>query len=147
VEAEVDAALEELQEIARGIHPAVLTEGGLRPALRTLARRCTVPVSLDIQVADRLPDPVEIAAYYAVSEALANTAKHSAATAAEVKVTASHGLLRVCVHDNGHGGADFGHGSGLVGLKDRIEALGGKISLHSLPGEGTTLTFHVPCDC
>jgi GAF domain-containing protein len=141
---EATGALEELREIARGLHPTVLAKGGLRPALRALARRSAVPVRLDIQVAGRLPEPVEIAAYYAVSEALTNIAKHARASSAEVEVTAGEGILHVRVRDDGRGGADFGHGSGLIGLRDRMEALGGRISLLSPPGEGTTLYAELP---
>ena len=144
VAAGLDAALEELREIARGIHPAVLTEGGLRLALKALARRCPVPVTLHIQVAGRLPPAVEITAYYVVSEALTNTAKHASASAAKVEVAVGEGMLRVCVCDDGRGAAAIGCGSGLVGLKDRVEAVGGRISLHSPPGGGTTLEVHVP---
>ena len=97
-------------------------------------------------MAGRLPEPVEIAAYYAVSEALTNTAKHAHATAAEVEVAAGEGVLHVDVRDDGRGGADFGRGSGLVGLKDRVEALGGRLSLHSPPGAGTTLQITLPLD-
>jgi signal transduction histidine kinase len=142
----LEAALEELREIAHGIHPAVLADGGLRPALKALARRCPVPVELYVEVAGRLPGPVEIATYYVVSEALTNTAKHADATSAEVDVAVGEGVLRVRVRDDGHGSADFGHGSGLLGLKDRVEALGGRISLHSPPGTGTTLEVHIPLD-
>ncbi|HJY94982.1 MAG TPA: GAF domain-containing protein, partial [Streptosporangiaceae bacterium] len=141
---EVTEVLEELREIARGIHPAILTEGGLSSALRALARRCAVPVSLDIKVAERLPEPVEIAAYYAISEALTNTAKHAHASAAEVEVAARDGGLRVCVRDDGRGGADFAGGSGLAGIKDRMEALGGRIWLHSPPGAGTAVHIVMP---
>ena len=144
VAAGVEAALEELREIARGIHPAILAQGGLRPALAALARHCPVPVKLDVQVPGRLPDPVEIAAYYVVSEALANTARHAVATVATVEVTAGPGVLRVVARDDGRGGAGFGRGSGLVGLRDRVEALGGRISLHSPPGAGTPLTAEIP---
>ena len=144
--AEVNGVLEELREIARGIHPAVLTEGGLRPALRALARRSAVPVSLDVQVAGRLPEPVEIAAYYAVSEALTNVAKYAHASAAEVEVAVGDGVLRVDVRDDGRGGADFGRGSGLLGLKDRVEALGGWISLQSAAGAGTIMQIALPLD-
>jgi signal transduction histidine kinase len=144
VAAGLDAALENLREIARGIHPAVLAEGGLGPALRTLARRCAIPVNLRIEVADRPPDRIEIAAYYLVSEALTNTVKHADASVAEVEVVSGDGVLRVCVRDDGRGSADFGLGSGLVGLKDRVEALGGTIVLSSPPGEGTTLEARIP---
>jgi signal transduction histidine kinase len=143
---EVTGVLEELREIARGLHPAVLSKSGLGPALRVLARRSAVPVSVDVQVAGRLPEPVETAAYYVVSEALTNAAKHAHASAAEVEVAAGDGVLRVCVRDDGSGGADFGHGSGLVGLRDRIEALGGRIWLHSPPGAGTVVQIVLPVD-
>ena len=141
---EVADVLEELKEIARGLHPAVLTDSGLRPALRALARRSAVPVSLDVQVKRRLPEPVEVAAYYAVAEALTNIAKYAGASAAEVEATAREDVLQVWVRDDGRGGADFGGGSGLAGLKDRIEALGGRILLHSPPGAGTTLQIALP---
>ena len=143
---EVTGVLEELRELARGLHPAVLSESGLGPALRVLARRSAVPVSVDVQVAGRLPEPVETAAYYVVSEALTNAAKHAHASAAEVEVAVGDGVLQVCVRDDGSGGADFGHGSGLVGLKDRIEALGGRIWLHSPPGAGTVVQIVLPVD-
>jgi signal transduction histidine kinase len=141
---EVAGVLEDLGEIARGLHPAVLTDSGLRPALRALIRRSAVPVSLDVRVKGRLPEPVEVAAYYAVAEAMTNIAKYADASAAEVEVTANEGVLQVRVRDDGRGGADFGHGSGLAGLKDRIEALGGRISLHSPPGGGTTVQIALP---
>ena len=142
--AEVTGVLEELQEIGRGLHPAVLTEGGLRPALRALARRSAVPVCLEVQVEGRLPEPAEVAAYYAVAEALTNTAKHADASAAEVEVAVGEGVVRVSVRDDGRGGAGFGRGSGLVGLKDRVEALGGRIQLDSPPGAGTALDIVLP---
>jgi signal transduction histidine kinase len=144
VAAELAAALEELREIARGIHPAVLADGGLRPALKALAHRSAVPVNLQVQVAGRVPDPVEIAAYYVVCEALVNTARHAHATAADVEVAAGEDVLRVSVRDDGRGGAAFGHGSGLVGLRDRVEALGGRILMDSPPGKGTTVEAHIP---
>jgi signal transduction histidine kinase len=141
---EVNGVLEELREVARGIHPAILTESGLRPALRALARRSAVPVSLDVQVAGRLPEPVEFAAYHAVSEALANVAKYAQASAAEVEIGVGDGVLRVDVRDDGRGGADVGRGSGLLGLKDRVEALGGWISLRSEAGAGTVMRIALP---
>jgi signal transduction histidine kinase len=144
VAAGLDDVLEELREIARGLHPAILAEGGLRPALKTLARRSAVPVRLDIQVDRRLPEPVETAAYYTVSEALTNTAKHARATAVEIEVAESDGVVQIAIHDNGRGGADFSHGSGLVGLKDRAEALGGHLQVRSPLGEGTTLEIDLP---
>ena len=144
VAAGLDGVLQELREIGRGLHPAILAESGLRPALKTLARRSAIPVDLDIQVTGRLPEPVESAAYYTVSEALTNAAKHARATAADIEVTASNHALQVRVRDNGRGGADFNRGSGLVGLKDRAEALGGRLDLHSPPGAGTTLRIILP---
>ncbi len=145
----LDDVLDDLREIARGLHPAILADGGLQPALATLARQCAVPVDLDIQIDRRLPEPVETAAYYTVAEALTNAAKHADATAAEVEVGEvevgeGNGVLRVRVRDNGCGGADTYHGSGLVGLKDRAEALGGHLRLHSPPGAGTTLEITLP---
>ena len=142
--ASAGVALEELRESARGIHPAVLAQGGLRPALRALASRCPVPVDLDVQVPGRLPGPVEIAAYYVVSEALTNTARHAGATAATVTVIAAVGVLRVSVRDDGRGGADFGQGSGLVGLRDRVETLGGQLGLDGSPGAGTAVDVLIP---
>jgi signal transduction histidine kinase len=140
----LDGVLDELREIARGLHPAILAESGLRPALKTLARRSAVPVCLDIEVEGRLPEPVEIAAYYTVAEALTNAAKHARATAADVHVTTSDGILQLRIRDNGRGGADFSRGSGLVGLRDRAEAIGGHLRLHSPPGAGTTLEIELP---
>ena len=136
--------LDELREIARGLHPAALAEGGLRPALKTLARRSAVPVRLDVDVDERLPEPIETAAYYVVAEALTNTAKHAAATVVDVQVAAGGGVLRVRVRDDGRGGADLTGGSGLVGLTDRVEALGGHITLRSPTGAGTTVEIELP---
>jgi signal transduction histidine kinase len=137
-------ALNELREIAHGIHPAALAKGGLRPALGTLARRSTVPVRLDIDVDGRLPEPIELAAYFVVTEALTNAVKHADATGIDVHVTANTGVLEVVVQDDGRGGADVNRGSGLVGLADRVEALGGRISLRSPAGAGTTLEILLP---
>jgi signal transduction histidine kinase len=146
VAGEISGVLDELREIARGIHPAILAEGGLRPALTTLARRSAIPVRLDLGLESgrRLPEPVELAAYYVINEALANTAKHAHATSMDVQVTADGGLLRISVRDDGHGGADPARGSGLVGLIDRVEALGGQLTLLSPPGAGTTLNVALP---
>jgi signal transduction histidine kinase len=144
VAAGLDGVLEDLREIARGLHPAILAAGGLRPALKTLARRSVVPVDLDVQVDRRLREPVEIAAYYTVAEALTNAARHACATAAEIEAAESDGVLHVRVRDNGRGGAGFGDGSGLVGLADRAEALGGHLQLDSPPGAGTTLEITLP---
>jgi signal transduction histidine kinase len=139
-------AMEDLREIARGIHPAILAEGGLGPALRAVARRSPVPVHLDVRVPGRLPEPLEVGAYYVVSEALTNAAKHARASGVSVDVAAVDGALRVDVRDDGVGGARLGaaSGSGLVGLKDRVEALGGRIAVESPPGEGTKLHVELP---
>jgi signal transduction histidine kinase len=142
--AEADGALEELREIARGLHPSVLADGGLRPALTALARRSAIPVRLDVRVEGRLPEPAELTAYYAVSETLTNTAKHAGASAAEVEVAVGEGVLRVLVRDDGRGGADSSGGSGLTGLKDRVEAIGGRMSLRSPPGAGTAVEIALP---
>jgi signal transduction histidine kinase len=136
--------LDDLREIALGIHPATLAEGGLGPALRTLARRSAVPVQLELRADSRLPERVEVTAYYVVSEALANTAKHAQASVAQVEVVARDGRLGVTVRDDGVGGANAGRGSGLLGLKDRVEAIGGTIALDSAPGDGTSLRAELP---
>ncbi|MGH3764079.1 MAG: sensor histidine kinase [Pseudonocardiaceae bacterium] len=138
--------LEELQEISRGIHPAILTQGGLAPALKTLARRSTVPVKLEVYAQTRLPEPVEVAVYYVVSEALTNTAKHAHASAVYVAVAASDGVLELSIRDNGCGGADPTRGSGLLGLTDRVDALGGTIDVASPVGQGTTLLITLPIE-
>jgi signal transduction histidine kinase len=137
-------ALDEVREIARGIHPAVLGSGGLRPALRALARRSPVPVRLDVHVGQRLPEHVEVSAYYVVAEALTNVAKHAHASVLSVRVEVADDLLRVAVTDDGAGGAAVGGGTGLVGLKDRVEALGGRLRLASPDGGGTSLTAELP---
>jgi signal transduction histidine kinase len=139
-------AIEELREISRGLHPAVLEKHGLAPALRELVRRGSIPVTLDVQVSGRLPERVEVAAYYVVSEALTNAAKHAEATTADIEVAESGGVLHIHISDDGRGGADFSDGSGLVGLKDRSEALGGRLQLDSPPGAGTTLEITLPLD-
>jgi signal transduction histidine kinase len=136
----------ELVEIARGIHPAVLAVGGLRPALKALARRSPVPVELDLRTETRLPAPVEVAAYYVVSEALTNIAKHADASAAQVAVEARDGLLGLSIRDDGRGGADARCGSGLIGLADRVDALGGTIDVVSPIGEGTRLHVRLPIE-
>jgi signal transduction histidine kinase len=133
-----------LREIALGIHPAILAEGGLGPALKTLAHRSRVPVSLAVRVEGRLPERVEVAAYYVVSEALTNAAKHARASQVDVSVDVRGLFLRVAVRDDGDGGADPGRGSGLLGLKDRADALGGTIYVESAPGQGTTLIAELP---
>ena len=140
------SALDEVRELSRGIHPAILTEGGLRPALKALARRSAVPVEASVDVPGRLPETVEVGAYYVVSEALANATKHARASVVTVDAHVSDGVLRVCVHDDGVGGAEPGTGSGLVGLTDRVQALGGTLTVASPAGEGTTLCADLPLD-
>jgi signal transduction histidine kinase len=141
---EATAVLEELREIGRGLHPAILTETGLRPALRALARRSVIPVDLDIRVPGRLPEQIEVSGYYVVAEALTNAAKHARASAVSVEVELGNDALRVAVHDDGTGGADLTHGTGLAGLKDRVEALGGRFLLDSRRGTGTTVQVEFP---
>jgi signal transduction histidine kinase len=138
--------LEELREISRGIHPAILSRGGLRPALRGLARRSAVPVDLDLRAERRLPEPVEVAAYYVVSEALTNAAKHAHASVVRVELDAHDATVQLSIRDDGIGGADLARGSGLVGLCDRIEALGGKLEVTSPAGSGTTLRIEMPLE-
>jgi signal transduction histidine kinase len=138
--------LDGLREIALGIHPAILAEGGLGPALKTLAHRSPIPVELDVRDDSRLSEPVEVAAYYVVSEALTNAAKYSRASKVVVDVEVQATTLRVAVRDDGVGGADPTHGSGLLGLKDRAEAIGGTVCLESLDGGGTTLIAELPLD-
>jgi signal transduction histidine kinase len=141
---ELKASLAELRELARGIHPAVLTERGLEPALHSLVARAPVPVTVETRSAERLPGPVESAAYFVVSEALANVAKYSRATEASVMVERVNGHVTIEVTDDGIGGADAGRGSGLRGLEDRLAALDGTLSLESPAGEGTRLRAKIP---
>jgi signal transduction histidine kinase len=144
VEAELGEALDNLRELSRGIHPAILTEGGLGPALRSLARRSSVPVELQVGTEGRLPERVEVAAYYVVAEALTNVAKHAGASVVLVELDSDDGLVRLDIRDDGVGGADPARGSGLVGLTDRVEALGGSIRVRSQPGDGTRITAELP---
>lgn len=138
------STLEELREIARGIHPAILAQGGLGPALRTLARRSPLPVELHLDLESRLTERVEVATYYVVAEALTNAAKHADATLVRITGRVREGVLEVSVQDDGRGGASAARGSGLVGLLDRVEALGGTLLLSSSPGEGTSLELVLP---
>ncbi|MGH2968698.1 MAG: sensor histidine kinase [Solirubrobacteraceae bacterium] len=144
--AELSTSLSELRELARGIHPAVLTERGLDAALYALASRAPVPVTLDSNGDGRLPEPVEIAAYFVVAEALANVAKYARATEANVAVRRIDGCVTVDVTDDGIGGADAAHGSGLRGLADRVAALDGTLSVESQAGRGTHLHVEIPCE-
>jgi signal transduction histidine kinase len=143
--AELTTGLAELRELARGMHPAVLGETGLQPALRALASRAPVPVTVKTDGASRLPGAVQIAAYFVVSEALANVAKYSRATAATVAVRSANGHVTVDVTDDGVGGADTARGSGLRGLADRAAALDGTLTVHSPAGRGTRVHVEIPC--
>jgi signal transduction histidine kinase len=137
--------LDDLQEVSRGIIPPLLTRSGLRPALRSLARHSPVPVTLDMDGVGRLPECVEVAVYYTVSEALTNVVKHARASDVRVDVVMEHQTVRLSIHDDGVGGADLARGSGLVGLRDRVEALGGGIEVLSPAGGGTSVLVHLPC--
>jgi signal transduction histidine kinase len=136
--------VEELREISRGLHPAILERGGLDPAVRALARRAAVPVDLHSEVRGRLPEPVEVAAYYVVSEALTNAAKHAQASVVGIDISQPGDTLRLLIRDDGAGGADPARGSGLIGLSDRVAAAGGRIEITSPPGGGTSLLVTIP---
>jgi signal transduction histidine kinase len=141
---EAQQAIGELRELAGGIHPAVLSDHGLCAALEALASRAPVPVRVDGELDEKLKPTVEAAAYFVTSEALANVAKYAQATQASVEVRLEEGRLRLSVRDDGVGGADPEQGSGLKGLRDRVDALDGRLELHSPPGEGTTLSVEIP---
>jgi signal transduction histidine kinase len=141
---ELKAAIHELRELARGIHPAILTESGLRPAIGSLIDRAPIAITAQVD-ATRYAQPIEAAAYFVVSEALANAAKHAGAATASVSVFRTDGRLLVEVSDNGCGGADPASGSGLRGLADRVGAQGGQLSVVSVPGAGTTIRAEIPC--
>jgi signal transduction histidine kinase len=139
-------AVTELQEISRGIHPAILSRGGLGEALKALARRSSVPVELHLDVDGELPEQVEVASYYLVSEALTNAAKHAQASVLQVDAETDDGVVRLSITDDGVGGADPEAGSGLVGIKDRVEALGGDLRISSAPGDGTAIHATIPIE-
>jgi signal transduction histidine kinase len=139
-------AQDELRELSRGLHPAILSKGGLGPALRTVARRSTIPIEVHVNTESRYPATVEVAAYYVVSEALTNSAKYAEASRVEVLVEERGDRLQACVSDDGVGGADPRRGSGLTGLRDRIEALGGAIEVTSPAGVGTTIEVTLPIE-
>ncbi len=141
---ELNGVVEDLREIARGIHPVILSEGGLGPALRTLARRASIAVELDLAAIGRLPEPVEVAAYYVVSEALTNATRHAHASVVCVAAEERGDSLRLSIRDDGAGDADPARGSGLIGLRDRAEALGGSLEVSSPPGEGTLILVLLP---
>jgi len=136
--------LDELREIAHGIHPAVLTDGGLDAALKALARRSAIPVELDGRVGRRMPEHLEVAAYYLAAEALTNAAKHSQASVVHLEIEAEDAVVLLTIRDDGIGGADVTQGSGLIGLSDRVEALDGTMEITSPPGRGTTLRITMP---
>lgn len=136
--------LDDLRELSRGLHPAILSQGSLEPALRALARRSIVPIRLQLEIEHRLSEPVEVAAYYVVSETLANAAKHARASLVEVHAQATDRLLDLSIRDDGIGGADPDRGSGLIGLGDRVEVLGGTIAIASPLGHGTSVHVELP---
>ena len=142
---ELNRALEELRELARGIHPAILTDRGLPAALEALAQRAPLPVDLDEMPEDRLPAAVEAAAYFVVAESLTNVAKYSGAQHASVRVGREDSYAVVEVSDDGVGGADPAAGTGLRGLADRLAALDGRLEVHSPPGGGTVIRANIPC--
>jgi signal transduction histidine kinase len=141
---ELGALLDDVREISRGVHPAVLTQGGLGPALGALAGRSTVRVELDVGAVGRLPEPFEVAAYYVVSEAVTNANKHASASVAHVRLEVRDQILHLAIRDDGAGGADPEQGSGLLGLTDRVEALGGTLAVRSPSGEGTSIVVQLP---
>jgi signal transduction histidine kinase len=142
--ASVERGIDEVRELARGIHPRILSSGGLGPALKTLARRSPIPVTVDMTTATRWPENVEVTAYYVASEALTNAAKHADASQVRIGVDVEDGWITLTVGDDGIGGADPSRGSGLTGLHDRVVALGGALAVHSDPGGGTVLTAQIP---
>jgi signal transduction histidine kinase len=142
--AELDAALEELRELARGIHPSILTDRGLEPALEAVAGRSTVPVELDLDSCRKLPLPVQTTAYFVVVEAVTNASKHAHSDRIEVRVAVDEGHAMVEVRDDGSGGVDVARGSGLNGLADRVSALGGTLEVESPAGVGTTIRARIP---
>ncbi|MCW2864552.1 MAG: Histidine kinase [Actinoallomurus sp.] len=140
----LSVVLEDLQEISRGLHPAILSKGGLPPAIKALARRAGAPVELDVQVERRPDERIEVAVYYIVAEAVTNAIKHASASVVRVRLRVGGEEIRLSVEDDGVGGAAVGEGSGLIGLKDRVEALGGTIKVESPGGKGTSLNVHIP---
>ncbi|HEY2441093.1 MAG TPA: histidine kinase, partial [Solirubrobacteraceae bacterium] len=142
--ANAQCGFDEVRELARGIHPRILSSGGLGPALATLARRCSIPVTVDMQTDARWAENVEVTAYYVASEALANAAKHAHASNVGVTVSADDRWIVLTIRDDGVGGADPSGGSGLIGLLDRVTALGGALTVHSDAGAGTVLTARIP---
>jgi signal transduction histidine kinase len=142
---EVEEAIAELRELARGIHPTLLRDEGLEAAVEGIARRTPLPVTVEGSVGDRLPDAVELGAYFLISEALTNIVKHASASQATVRLEREGDVLRIAVADNGVGGACAVPDSGLAGLQDRLEALDAKLLVESEPGEGTSISAEIPC--
>jgi signal transduction histidine kinase len=145
-EQSLDGLQDALREISRGIHPAILSKGGLGPACKALARRSAVPVEFELHAERRLPQHIEVAAFYVVSEALTNSTKHADASVVTIEIDAQEALLLLVIHDDGVGGADPTKGSGLVGLADRVEALGGHLGITSPSGKGTSLSIAIPVE-
>jgi signal transduction histidine kinase len=143
---EVEQAITELRDLARGIHPTLLRDEGLQTAVEALARRASIPVTVHGAVHDRLPDAIELAAYFVVSEALTNVAKHASPTEASVVLDRESGVLCVTVSDDGVGGTRITAGSGLAGLRDRLDALDATLTIESQPGQGTTIRAELPCE-
>jgi signal transduction histidine kinase len=137
------AAVDDLQEISRGIHPAILSKGGLGPAIKALARRSAIPVEVELNSDTRLPERIEVGAYYVVSEALTNAAKHSRASVVYVRVDVDHLIAQISIRDDGIGGADPSRGSGLTGLQDRVESLGGTFEIRNSVGDGTAILARI----
>jgi signal transduction histidine kinase len=144
IAAELLVIVDDLREMARGVHPAILSDSGLGAGLRALGRRASVPTYVNVRVDRRLPPAVEVGAFYVVSEMLTNVAKHAHASTVRVDAEIIEGMLRVCVRDDGVGGAEFSRGSGLIGLRDRVEALGGTFSVDSPHGGGTMALCRIP---
>jgi PAS domain S-box-containing protein len=141
---ELEAVLEDVRELSHGLHPGLLAQAGLGPSLRALARRSPIPVKLDVNISERPSESTETAVYYVISEALANAAKHAHASDVSVALTTSGSEIRAVIEDDGRGGAEAGAGSGLIGLIDRVEALGGRFALDSPPGHGTRISIEMP---
>ncbi|MGH2762725.1 MAG: sensor histidine kinase, partial [Thermoleophilaceae bacterium] len=143
---ELDEALKEIRELARGIHPTVLSDRGLGAAVEALAHRAPLPVEVGELPAQELPEQVELAAYFVLSEALTNVAKYAKASIVHIDIDTLDDCVRISIRDDGVGGADPAQGSGLIGLADRVEALGGRLTITSPPGAGTSLVASIPLD-